>query len=394
MFSKWSASVIWVIIVMALIIMTVILIMNSVQPDDSVMQQTTFKAERGDVARTVFGYGTIVSSKNSVVLTQTEGTIKEIYVLPGNYINLDRPILQLENPQLQQKLDELGLKRLEADADLRSAEAKLRRDILQAEITRDEASLDLEFTKQKLAMRKELYEKKIISRLEYLQSESDLNKAQLRIKHANKSYAEIIISGEFQLESHKLRISGALTRIENTKNNISNLTVKTDTEGVLTSLEGAVEIGAYMQTGQVIARLASPNSQLAEINVSATDAGLLNIGLQASVTVGGDVILGEVINIDPTVVSGQVRAEISFLETLPEGTRENVDINAEILIKAVDDVIRVQKFSLEKGNMLIKAKVEGDDGIEYRDVQLGMIGSKYIEVINGISPGERLIIEP
>ncbi len=392
---KYLSPAIWLFAALSLVAVVVLLIHRSTTANINTSQQVSHKVDWGDVSQIVHAYGKLVSSQNSVVLASIDGVIKQIQTLPGAYVELGDSILQLDNPKLLQRLEELKLEKLEADANLSNAEAQLRRDILKAEVAKDEAALDLELATKTLAMRKELYDQKIISRLEYLQSDSNFSKAKLRSQQARRGLQEFEQSGDSQLRAFKLRVSGAQTRVVNIQKNISDLTVRADTEGVITSLEDPIEVGALVNIGQIIARLANPNSLVAEVYVSANDAGRIVLGQLTRITIAGETIDGELTSIDPTVTDGQVRTEIKLLDALPAGVRENMDVTATIQLQQVEGVVRIPKFRQGlKAHSSLEILVETKDGDENRIVEMGLVGNDYVEILNGLSPGERFYFIP
>ena len=62
--------------------------------------------QQGDLDVVVDGYGKLISNKQLLISALTSARVKEIILKPGALVGKDSVIVRLENPELQQQLDE------------------------------------------------------------------------------------------------------------------------------------------------------------------------------------------------------------------------------------------------------------------------------------------------
>lgn len=170
------------------------------------------------------------------------------------------------------------------------------------------------------------------------------------------------------------------------------LTVRAGMDGVLQILP--VEVGAQVQPGTNLARVADPRRLKAEIRVAETQARDIQIGQLANVDTRNGVVAGQVNRIDPSVQNGTVTVDVTFTEELPRGARPDLSVDGTIELERLDNVVYVGRpaFGQERTTTSIyKLDPEGVYATRTQ-VQLGRSSVNTIEIVEGLQPGDRVIL--
>ena len=88
------------------------------------------KVHKGDLEVSIEGYGSLKSDKQQLITTLTRATVKEIILKPGASVKADSVIVRLENPELQQLVDNAQQELAQTTANLRQLKLNNQRETL------------------------------------------------------------------------------------------------------------------------------------------------------------------------------------------------------------------------------------------------------------------------
>ncbi len=360
--------------------------------------------KRGPMLRQVRGLGTLVPEQILFVPAQTEGRIEKINLRAGQAVKPDSVILELSNPELLQaaveaeyavKVAEAGLVDLRVTLesqgfDKESAAARVRADYTEAKLKADrDESLFKEGLVSKLDVKISL------SRAKELGVQNGLEEKRLKI--INRSV-------EAQIESQGVRIEQLRSLYTLKKQQIDQLKVRAGAPGILLQL-GAdspvagqaaprLEVGQRVAAGAVLAKIAQPEKLKAELKITETEAKDIALGLLASIDTRNGVIAGKVIRIDPAAVSGTVAVDVALLGALPPGARPDLSVDGVIELERLENVVYVGRPTSGQPNSTISLfRVDADQkGASRVKVKLGRASVSTIEVLEGLRPGDKVIL--
>jgi HlyD family secretion protein len=193
-----------------------------------------------------------------------------------------------------------------------------------------------------------------------------------------------------EAEVERLR-SQALLRQEE----LDALKVRSSMSGVLSALP--VEVGAQVQPGTNIARVADPTKLKAEVRIAETQAKDIAIGQLSQIDTRNGIVEGRVSRIDPAVQNGTVLVDVTIVNELPRGARPDLSVDGTIELERLDDVIFVGRpaFGQEKSSVgIFKAngdKITANEATRVQ-VKLGRSSVNTIEILAGLQPGDWVIL--
>jgi HlyD family secretion protein len=170
------------------------------------------------------------------------------------------------------------------------------------------------------------------------------------------------------------------------------LSVRAGMHGILQVVP--VEVGAQVQPGANLARVADPSKLKAEIQVPETQAKDVLIGQDAEIDTRNGVVTGKVSRVAPSVQNGTVTVEIALPGELPKGSRPDLSVDGIVELERLADVVFVGRpaFGQEHATAnIFRLEADGVHAVRTQ-VQLGRSSVNTIEILKGLSPGDQVIL--
>jgi len=358
--------------------------------DKSLVWVDTVK--RGPMTRNVRGAGTLVPVDIRWIAARTQGRVDRILLLPGATVEPDSVILVLNNPDVTQAAADTESQLKAGEAELVNLKVSVQRDVLQAESDAASSKANFEESKMQAEVNEQLYKDGLVSELDLRKSKVTAEQADELNVISQKRYLFSKDSVEPQLavkeaEVDRLRAQAKLKLAE-----ADALNVRAGMTGILQVVP--VEVGAQVQPGTNLARVADPTRLKAEIEVAETQAKDVQIGQSADVDTRNGIAKGRVSRVAPSVQNGTVTVEIFLTGELPKGARPDLSVDGVVELEHLDDVVYVGRpaFGQEHQSANI-FKLEADGVYANRtQVDLGRSSVSSIEIVKGLEPGDRVIL--
>jgi len=350
--------------------------------------------KRGPMVRQVRGLGTLVVAPEYIrwIPAVTQGRVERKLVQPGASVTPDVVLLELSNPQLEQET-------LNAEWDWKASEASYQ-DIkvrLESQHLNQEAeAARVESDYRQAVMRAEANENlaklglvpELNLKLEKVTAEQLGHRIEIEGKRLEKSLESI----SAQLAVQRARVEQLRAVFELKKSQLDQLKVRAGMYGVLQIVP--VEVGQQVAPGTNLARVADPTRLKAELKIPETQAKDVQIGQSASVDTRNGIIPGQVVRIDPAVQSGTVTVDAELIGELPRGARPDLSVDGTIELERLDDVVYVGRpVQGQPGSLigLFKLSPDGREALRVQ-VRLGRSSVNTIEVVEGLQPGDQVIL--
>lgn len=348
--------------------------------------------KQGQMLRQVRGLGTLVPEEIRWIAARTPGRVDRIILRPGANVTTDSIILILANPDVEQAAASADSQLGAAEAALANLRVQLERDVLASEATTANAKADFEQSRLRAEVNEQLFKDGLVSQLELRLSLVTAEQAATRHAIEQKRYAFAQESIKPQLAVQEAEVARLRSQARLRHDELQALQVRASMTGVLSALP--VEVGAQVQPGTNLARVADPTRLKAEIRIAETQAKDIAIGLPASIDTRNGIVAGRVARIDPSVQAGTVTVDVIIDGPLPRGARPDLSVDGTIELERLDDVINVGRpaFGQERSTVGI-FRLDADGSYATRtQVQLGRSSVNTIEIISGLQPGDRVIL--
>jgi HlyD family secretion protein len=348
--------------------------------------------ERGEMIRNVRGTGTLVPEQIRWISAVTSGTVERIVLQPGVSVEPDTIIIELSNPELEQQALEA---RLSLDAQLaryESRQVELDQAVLSQQALLASMNASLELAVYEAELDEQLFADELVSELQLRRKRSAVDRTRIQQGIEEQRLQIQTDALATQLAAEQADVDRLRTIFELRTDQVADLMVTAGTAGVLQ--EVPLEEGETVTPGTNLARVGDPTRLKAELRIAETQAKDIQHGQLAEIDTRNGIILGRVSRIDPAVQQGTVTVDVILDGKLPLGARPDMTVDGTIELERLVDVIYVARpvFGQEESVVsLFKFDPETGEAVRVR-VSLGRASVNNIEVIEGLQPGDQVVL--
>jgi HlyD family secretion protein len=349
--------------------------------------------KRGQMIRNVHGSGTLVPEDIRWLTATTSGRVERLVLRPGATVKPESVILELSNPDLQQNARNAELSWRSALAELENQRASLRAQRLTQENAVKDAESQHTLAREDLDANKQLADQGLVSQLTVKQKQAVVDTARNRLELAKQQLQIAIENETSQLAPRQATVNQQRAVYENFERQLEDLKVKAGMSGVLQVVP--VERGQQVSPGTNLARVADPSTLKAVVRISETQTKDLAPGQRAEIdTRNGAPLKGRVVRIDPSSQGGTVGVDVSLDDPLHQGDRPDLSVDGTIELEKLDDVIKMSRPAFgqpESSITIFKLTPDGTEAIR-TPIKLGRAAVTEIEVVQGLKPGDQVIL--
>ncbi len=192
------------------------------------------------------------------------------------------------------------------------------------------------------------------------------------------------------------KIDQARARVSLLDNRLSEATLKSPTDGQIIRINKRKGEMAQV-TDSVIGFLPSGPFQI-EVDIYEEDIVDVQVNNYVKVDLPAfpnDSFNGKVISIDPSekLIGGVVYYEVSIsLEVGGQNIKPGMTADVVIETNKKENILVVPSEAIEKRDGSMVAKTYVDKSLVYKNVEIGLEGEDYIEIISGLTEGESVIV--
>ncbi|MEM7483170.1 MAG: HlyD family efflux transporter periplasmic adaptor subunit [Acidobacteriota bacterium] len=356
---------------------------------ESVWDETV---QRGTFVREVRGPGTLVPENIRWIPALREGSVERILVRPGSEVQSTTVLLEMTNPELEQEALDAELRLREAEAQLTNLRARLASQLLDQEAKVYAVEADLGAAKLQKEADEELFEAGLIPDINLKRSRLQNQQLSKRHEIEQQRLEKISQSNDAQIASEQAKVDQLRSLFQLRRKQLDALKVTAGLDGVLQELP--LEVGQRVTPGELLARVAQPDTLKAELRIPETQAKDVAVSQTVVVDTRNGKAAGEVTRIDPAVQDGYVLVDVAFTEDLPNGARPDLSVDGTIEIERLEDVLYVGRPTRGQRDSTIQLYKMIDDGREAVavTVQLGRTSVNTVEVVSGLEEGDRVIL--
>lgn len=336
-----------------------------------------------------------VTPLKTVFLDAIEGgRVEAIYVEDGAFVKAGDLIIDLSNTQLQ-----LGVIAREAEVteqlnNLRNTELSLEQNRLGHKRNLVDINYHIIRLSREIERLAPLVEKDLVDdgTLERLKDEHDWYVAKREITLESQATDERMQ----KLQMEQLRTAGAqLERnLEVASRNMQALNVRAPVDGKLTAFD--LEVGQALSRGVNIGQIDDPEAFKVKANIDEFYLSRVDLEQTATMSVDGKDFNLMVRKIYPQVKNGTFEVDLVFVENEPDSIRRGQTLQLNLQLGSPSDSLLIPNGAFYQdtgGNWVFVVTVDGARAVK-RNVRLGRRNLKFIEVLDGLEPGEQIVTSP
>jgi len=351
---------------------------------------TVKTAVRGDIEATLTGSGIVVAEYEQVISSPDNTSIEQVLHNSGEAIKAGEMILTLNSTLLRSQYEKMLYEYQLLRNRQKQLELNLERNFLNLNTEQNIKNLKLKSLSVKLEQEKFLNERKMNTTGDLEQAELNLEIAKMELNLLNKQITNQKSSQLADMEELVLQIKILDKNLAELKERISKAEVKSDRDGVITGLNN--RIGSSVVAGEVLVKIADLNSYKVAAKIPDIHISRLQIGTPVIVRINDRNLRGKISSIDPTIKNNSVDFSVELEEKNFKELRSNMTAEVFVITAEHKNVVTVENGAFYNGSKKIKAFVL-ENGIAYRRVvEVGLTNFDCIEIVSGITAGEKVII--
>ena len=293
----------------------------------------------------------------------------------------------------------LSLQILQSEADLAEQENFLRnttvtmeQEKLDLEKQRVEYTIDTERKRRKYEQYRRLDEEKLVAHEEYLQAKEDYELAVKSLELVLARQKQDSIYRSIQIGNLEESLESMRRSIQLVRERVENLNVKSPIDGQLGSLD--VILGQSISEGTKIGQVNDLSDYKIEARIDEHYIDRVQSGLSATFERQGANFNTVVEKVYPEVTEGQFKADFYFQGERPDNIRigQTYYLNLQLGQPTQSVYIPRGVFYQSTGGTWIYVLSEDGTRAYRRDIRIGRQNPQYYEVLEGLQPGERVII--
>lgn len=347
---------------------------------------------RGTIETTITANGTVVPGFEEAIVTPINTKVLEIYAQSGDVVEEGAPLLRLDLQSAQdnydkllneQRMRELQMEQLRANKHTLLSDREMQIKVAEMQLNRLGAEL-----------KNEQYLDSIGSgTMERVrQAELAVTTATLELEQMRQRYANECKVSETDMQLKQLENNIFAKGLEESRRILEGAEIRSPRRATLTFIynEG---IGTQIAAGTKVAVISDLTHFRLKCNIADAYSDRVRSGGQVVVKIGDTQLDGTITSVTPTSKDGLIDFTVSLKEANHAKLRSGLRVDVHVLTSVRDNVLRIKNSSFYKGPNSYRLFVLTPDGeAEQREVALGDCNFDYVEVVSGLSEGDRVVI--
>lgn len=336
--------------------------------------------------------GTVEPISTIFLDAQEGGRVEEILIEEGSMVKKGDIILRLSNPDLYLNILDSEAQLAEKENFLRNTQVTMEQERIAIKRELINLRFDIERKERTFKQNESLIKDNLTSKEEYIRSKEDLDMA--------RSSQELFIERQkadslfrtIQVETLKANLDNMRKNLTLVRQRVENLNVRATVDGQLGLL--VPEIGQSIQRGANMGQINVLTSYKVSAQIDEHYIDRVRTQLAATLDRQGSEFGLVVKRVYPEVRNGTFKIDMIFQEKMPENIRagQTYYISLQLGQPKESVMVPIGGFFQETGGQWIFVLDPSESYATKRDISIGRKNPKYYEVLEGLQPGEKVII--
>ncbi len=320
------------------------------------------------------------------------GIVEKKWVEEGAMLHPGDIILTLHNPNLRQQILDSEAQLAEKQNMLRDTELAMEKERLQVRQDILTSRMQLAQKRRAYEQQKTLYAENLVSREDYLKAGEDYGLAKENLKLLEDRLRQDSIYRRVQLAQMRESLDNMRQNFELVRQRADNLNVRASHSGQLGSL--TAELGQNIASGQQVGQINILDNYKVSVSIDEHYVDRVSAGLSASSERSGKKMGLNVVKVYPEITEGKFKADLLIDGDMPSNVRVGQSLPVDLLLGESSEAVLLPRGSYFQttGGKWIYVLDESGKKAHRREIRIGRQNPMYYEVLEGLQPGERVIL--
>ena len=320
------------------------------------------------------------------------GIVERLVVEEGASVRKGDVLVELSNTSLTLEILNSEAELAEKQNILRNTLISMEQQKLDLRLDKVQLDLDVERKRRTWQQNEELYRSNLIAREDWLQSKEDYELAAKKRELNIERQIQDSLYRTVQIEQMEDNLANMKRNMELIRQRIGNLQVKSPIDGEVGLLD--VVLGQSVSSGQKIGQVNDLSDYKVEAEIDESYIDRVRAGLDATFERQDTAFTMRLRKVYPEVRNGQFRADFTFVGAHPRNIRSGQTYYLHLELGQPTDAVIIPRGSFYQstgGAWIYVLAPEGDRAYK-RQIRIGRQNPQYYEVLEGLEPGERVIV--
>ena len=369
---------------------SIVLVLSLIQPTLKMDDVIVSKVDKGIIEVSVNASGKVIPAFEEIINSPINSRILEIYKRGGDSVDVGTPILKLDlqraETDFQKLLDEEQMKRLQLEQLRVNIRSKLSEMEMKLKVSR------MELSRKEVELRNERYLDSLGAGTtdKVRQAELSFTVGELQLKEDEQKYLNEQALGKADLKVKELELNIFRKGLAETKRTLEDAQVRSPRKAILTYVNS--ELGAQVIQGAKIAIVSDLSHFKIDGEIADTYGDRIATGNKVMVKIGSEKLNGTVSDITPLSKNGVISFTVQLDNDNHPRLRSGLKTDVYVMNAVKEDVMRIANGSYYVGKGDYELFVIKGGNLIKKKIRLGDSNFEFVEVIDGLQPGDKVII--
>lgn len=348
--------------------------------------------DTGTIETTVTGSGSVVPAFEEIINSPINSRIMEVYCKAGDSVDVDTPLLRLDlqstETELNKLKDQIEIKNYELE------QQKVNNSTRVSDLTMQVKVKEMTVNRLEVELRNERYLDSLGSGTgdRVRQAELAYNTGRLELEQMRQQLANEHKVTDAGLNVKNLDINIARKNLGEMSRTLNDARIKAPRKATLTFIND--QIGQKVSEGEKIAIISDLSHFKIDGEIADAYGDRIRVGSKAVVRIGrNERMSGTVSNVTPLSRNGVISFNIRLDDDANSRLRSGLKTDVYIMCDVMEDVRRIKNGTYYTGPGTYELFVfNGDNELERRTVRLGDSNFEFVEVVDGLNDGDRVVV--
>jgi HlyD family secretion protein len=336
--------------------------------------------------------GTVVPYETTYLDILEGGQIAEVLVEEGALVHIGQPLIRLKSADLELDVITRETQLTDQLKQLSVAQMSFEQTRLGHERELIDIQFQLDHLSQRLVRQRALFSDGLVSRADVDDIEAELARYR-RLREAVTDARTVTAAFQHtQLDQLQAAIEGMKKNLAIVRQNYESLIVRAPVSGHLTALDA--HPGQSKAAGQRVGQIDREDTYKAEALVDEFYLARVSVGQPATVEIDAKERRLQVLKVYPQVTDRRFKVDLSFVDPVAGEIRrgQTLELQLEIGETRKSLVVTNGPFFDDTGGHWAFVLSRGGNDAERRFIRLGRRNPDTVEVVAGLTGGERIIV--
>jgi HlyD family secretion protein len=336
--------------------------------------------------------GTVEPISTIFLDAQEGGRVEEILIEEGSMVKKGDIILRLSNPDLYLNILDSEAQLAEKENFLRNTQVTMEQERIAIKRELINLKYDIERKERTYQQNSELMKDNLISKEEFIRSKEDLDMARSSQELFIERQRADSLFRSVQVETIKANLDNMRKNLALVRQRVENLNVRATIDGQLGLL--VPEIGQSISRGANMGQINVLTSYKVSAQIDEHYIDRIRTQLTATLDRQGSLFNLVVKRVFPEVRNGTFEIDMVFTDSVPKNIRagQTYYISLQLGQPKESVMVPIGGFFQETGGQWIFVLDPSESFATRRNISIGRKNPKYYEVLEGLQPGEKVII--